>query len=123
MSNEHPELSGYEPTGHERPLRSKHLTRAMRVIVVLGLVALVVPGVLTTVQVATTTATNACLAAVAQYYPLSVDYDARFEMAGAGGFGWQPERRRSRATGSRCDPQQLPEDRDEKRPPDRHFRH
>ena len=89
MSNEHPELSGYEPTGHERPLRSKHLTRAMRVIVVLGLVALVVPGVLTTVQVATTTATNACLAAVAQYHPLSVDYDARFEMAGAGGFGWQ----------------------------------
>ena len=89
MSNEHPELSGSEPSGHERPLRSKHLTRMMRVIVVLGLVALVVPGVLTTVQVATTTATNGCLAAVAQYYPLSVDYDARFELAGAGGFGWQ----------------------------------
>jgi len=89
MSNEHPELSGYEPSGNERPLRSKHVTTMMRVIVVLGLVGLVVPGVLTTMQVASTTASNGCLAAVAQFYPLSVDYDARFELAGAGGFGWQ----------------------------------
>lgn len=89
MSNEHPELSGPEPSGPERPLRSKHVTTAMRVVVVLGLLALVVPGVLTTVQVATTTASNGCLAAVAQYYPFSVDYDARFELAGAGGLGWQ----------------------------------
>jgi hypothetical protein len=61
----------------------------MRVVVALGLVALIVPGILTTVQVASTTADNACLAAVARYYPHSEAHDARFELAGPGGFGWQ----------------------------------
>ena len=88
-SDEHPELSGYEPLDADRPLRSARTLTIMRVVVVLGLVALVVPGILTSVQVATTTAMNACRAATARYYPIAVDFDARFELSGPGGFGWQ----------------------------------
>ncbi|MDH6236034.1 hypothetical protein [Cryobacterium sp. CG_9.6] len=89
MSDNYPELSGYEPNDRQRPLRSRHLTRILRIVVVLGLVALVVPGILTTMQVAQNTASTACVAAVAQYYPFSSDFDARFEFGGAGGVGWQ----------------------------------
>ncbi|SEN72197.1 hypothetical protein [Cryobacterium luteum] len=89
MSDNHPELSGYEPNDDYRPLRGKHFTSILRIVVVLGIVALVVPGVFTTMRVAADTAANACVTAVAQYYPSAVDFDARFEFAGPGGFGWQ----------------------------------
>lgn len=89
MTNEHPELSGYEPHDASRPLRSKRVTTIMRVVVLLGLVALIVPGILTSMQVAQSTASNACLVAVARYYPLAIDFDARFDLSGPGGFGWQ----------------------------------
>jgi len=89
MSDNHPELSGYEPNDDKRPLRSPHVMRLMRVVVVLGLLALVVPGVLTTMRVASGTATAACTYDVARYYPNSVAVSARFEFFGAGGLGWQ----------------------------------
>lgn len=89
MTDNHAELSGYEPNENYRPLRGKHFATILRVVVVLGIFALVVPGVLTTMRVASDTAANACVTAVAQYYPFSVDFDARFEFAGSGGFGWQ----------------------------------
>jgi len=89
MSDNHPELSGYEPHDDKRPLRSRHVTRLMRIIVVLGLLALVVPGVLTTMHVASVTAANTCLVHVARYYPYASSADARFEFTGPGGLGWQ----------------------------------
>ena len=89
MSNEHPELSGYEPTDSARPLRGRRMVLLMRITVLLGLVALVVPGVLTTLSIASATAARACAAAVSRYYPLSEGFDARFELSGAGGLGWQ----------------------------------
>lgn len=89
MSTEHPELSGYEPNDSSRPLRGRRMVLLTRVVVVLGLVALVVPGVLTSVSIATATAVRACTQAVARYYPLAEGIDARFDLAGAGGFGWQ----------------------------------
>jgi len=89
MSDFHPELSGYEPTDAARPLRGRRTVALMRVTVVLGIVALLVPGVLTTLSLASATAARACAAAVAHYYPFSESSDARFELAGAGGFGWQ----------------------------------
>ncbi|MDJ0349769.1 hypothetical protein [Cryobacterium sp. PH29-G1] len=89
MTDNHPELSGYEPNDDYRPLRGKHFTSILRVVVVLGILALVVPGVLTTMRVASDTAANACVSAVARYYPSAVNFDARFELTGAGGFGWQ----------------------------------
>ena len=89
MTDSHPELSGYEPNENYRPLRGKHFATILRVVVVLGIVALVVPGVLTTMRVASDTAANGCAAAVMRYYPSAVNFDARFELAGPGGLGWQ----------------------------------
>ncbi|WEO76221.1 hypothetical protein BJQ94_12705 [Cryobacterium sp. SO2] len=89
MSEFHPELSGYEPNDSSRPLRGRRMVLLTRVVVVLGLVALVVPGVLTGLSIASATAVRACSQAVARYYPLSEGFDARFEVSGAGGFGWQ----------------------------------
>ena len=89
MSDEHPELSGYEPQDADRPLRSRRALTLMRIVVVLGLVALVVPGILTTLQVATTTAANTCRLATQHFYPYAVGSDARFELTGPGGLGWQ----------------------------------
>lgn len=89
MSNEHPELSGYEPYDHSRPLRSPHTVAIMRVAVVLGLAALVLPGILTTLQLAGRTASDACHASVDRYYPFAETFDARFELSGPGGLGWQ----------------------------------
>ncbi|TFC90959.1 hypothetical protein E3O65_06280 [Cryobacterium breve] len=89
MSDDHPELSGYEPQDAARPLRSRRTLALMRIVVVLGLVALIVPGILTSVQIASTTADNACSVATARYYPVAIAFDARFDLAGPGGFGWQ----------------------------------
>ncbi len=89
MTDNHPELSGYEPHDASRPLRSTRVTTVMRIVVVLGLIGLIVPGVLTTMQVASTTASNTCQVAVGRYYPFAVASDARFELSGPGGFGWQ----------------------------------
>ncbi|MCU1446273.1 hypothetical protein [Cryobacterium sp.] len=89
MSNDHPELSGYEPHDSARPLRGRRMVLLMRLVVLLGLVALIVPGILTSLSIASATAVRACTQAVARYYPLSEGLDARFELTGAGGFGWQ----------------------------------
>ncbi|MCU1636415.1 MAG: hypothetical protein JWQ68_1654 [Cryobacterium sp.] len=89
MSDYHPELDGYEPHDDRRPLRGRRVTIAMRVVVVLGLIALVVPGVLTSMQVAAVTAAHACAGAVARYYPNAERPDSRFDLTGPGGLGWQ----------------------------------
>ena len=89
MSDFHPELSGYEPTDSARPLRGRRMVLVMRITVILGLAALLVPGVLTTLSIASATAATACAAAATRYYPFSQGTDARFELAGAGGLGWQ----------------------------------
>jgi len=88
MTDEHPELTGYEPGGH-RPLRHPRMLLAMRVLVVLGIVALVLPGVLTTVSVGRATAARACDGWVARAQPEATGGDARFELFGPGGVGWQ----------------------------------
>ena len=68
MSDEHPELSGYEP-GDGRPLRSKRTVTMMRVVVVLALVGLVLPGIVTTWSVASASAQSACAVWVAYSVP------------------------------------------------------
>jgi hypothetical protein len=89
MSDDHPELAGYEPTDSSRPLRGRRMLLMMRLTVVLGILALLVPGVLTTVSITTATATTACAGAVARYSPFAAGASAAFEFAGPGGFGWQ----------------------------------
>lgn len=81
-----PELAGYEP--HERPLRSPHLMTAMRVIVVLGVLALILPGILVTAGTANRTAERACEVYVAFYAPHAVDHASRFELISPAGSGW-----------------------------------
>jgi len=90
MSDEHPELSGYEP-GDGRPLRSKHTVTMMRVVVVLALVGLVLPGIVTTVSVASSSAQSACAVWVAYSLPddRGAQADVRFEVFGPGGAGWE----------------------------------
>jgi hypothetical protein len=85
--DDHPELAGYEPL--DRPLRGRRMIIVTRVVVVMGLVALILPGVLVTISIATTTATNTCAVYVRQYEPDAVSSSARFELLGPVGPGWQ----------------------------------
>jgi hypothetical protein len=60
----------------------------MRVVVVLGLAALVLPGILVTAGTANRTATNTCATYVAYYAPDAVNFSSRFEMFSPSGMGW-----------------------------------
>ncbi|MCU1439166.1 MAG: hypothetical protein JWP85_163 [Rhodoglobus sp.] len=82
-----PELAGYEPHG-EKPLRSPHLHTVMRVVVVLGLIALVLPGILVTATTANRTASATCEAYARFYAPDSVGFASRFELVSPAGIGW-----------------------------------
>ena len=82
-----PELAGYEP--HERPLRSARTLQLMRAAVIVGIVALVLPGILTTYSLAKATAEAACAASVAYLSPSARGSKATFELFGPGGIGWQ----------------------------------
>ncbi len=86
FSDDEPELAGYEPTG-ERPLRHERVRTMMRVIVVVALVALVVPGILGSLAIANRTAQTSCAAYTAYYAPLAVESVTRFELFGAA-LGW-----------------------------------
>ncbi|MFP7761111.1 hypothetical protein [Marisediminicola sp. LYQ85] len=88
MSDHHPELAGYEP-GDGRPLRSKNVVRVMRVVVILGIIALVLPGIVTTLSVGSSTAAAACATWVDFETPDATGASARFEFFGPGGPGWQ----------------------------------
>ena len=61
MTDDHPELTGYEP-GDARPLRSPRLLWAMRALVTLGILALILPGFATIASVSSATASRACAA-------------------------------------------------------------
>jgi len=85
--DDEPELAGYEPHG-DRPVRSPHLTTVMRVVVVIGLVGLLLPGILVTLSTASRTATVTCSIYAAYYAPEAVSFSARFEVFSAAGMGW-----------------------------------
>ena len=82
-----PELAGYEPHG-ERPLRSRRLVTTMRVVVVIGLVGLILPGILLTTVTANRTAAASCAAYAAYYAPEAVGISTRFELISDAGIGW-----------------------------------
>lgn len=82
-----PELVGYEPHG-ERPLRSPHLMTLMRVVVVLGLVGLILPGILIAIGTANRTADRTCAEYVSVLAPGAVAFAARFELVSPAGIGW-----------------------------------
>jgi hypothetical protein len=88
LSDDEPELAGYQPSG-DRPLRGRRMRAVTRVVVVLGLVALVLPGIMTTVSVGSRTAQASCDIWVAYEEPGAAGASARFEIFGAGGVGWE----------------------------------
>ncbi|MEQ1735673.1 MAG: hypothetical protein ABL886_04635 [Rhodoglobus sp.] len=88
MTDDDPrELADYEP-GDARPLRSETRRRVMRIMVLLGLTGLVLPGVLVTIGTQISTADAACRFVVGTTDPEAIDAVARFELAGADGPGW-----------------------------------
>lgn len=84
----HPELEGYEPIP-EKPLRSRAMAWVIRVVVVLGVVALVLPGMITTASTAERTAQAACAIWVDYLVDGPSGAEARFEIFGASGIGWE----------------------------------
>ena len=85
--SDHPELDGYEPMP-EKPLRSRHLQTFMRVVVIIALVALVLPGIIVSITTANATATRACAAYAQVYAPDAIGFSVRFEAFGPEGPGW-----------------------------------
>ena len=88
MSDEyHPELAGYDPD-EGRPVRHPATRHVMRIVVIVGILGLVVPGLVISIATANRTATVACGLVVAQDAPDSVSSAPRFEVLGAAGPGW-----------------------------------
>lgn len=81
-----PELRGYVPSDG-RPLRHPLMLRVMRVVIVLGVVGLVAPGLYATITLQTRAASAECAALVADLTPGS-ESSARFELAGPAGPSW-----------------------------------
>ena len=87
MTDSHPELDGYEPSDG-RPLASQRILRPARILIVLGILGLVLPGILVTVSTATQTAERSCNIVVARDAPFAMGFDARFEFTGPEGPSW-----------------------------------
>jgi hypothetical protein len=83
---EPPELRGYVPNG-DRPLRHPATLRIMRIVIVLGVIGLVVPGLYATVALQTRTAEAICARAVSAGTIGSEPF-TRFELAGPAGPSW-----------------------------------
>jgi hypothetical protein len=85
--DDEPELAGYQPHG-EKPLHSRHLYTVMRVVIVIGLIGLVLPGIVITIGTANRTAESTCAIYTQYYAPEAVGFSARFELVSASGLGW-----------------------------------
>ena len=86
--DDEPELAGYTDDDGQ-PLRSRRRSTALRAVVIIGLVSLILPGLVTTVSVATASAGAACAALVRYSVPDASGSSARFQLFGEGGIGWQ----------------------------------
>ena len=83
----HPELAGFVPSdGHS--VRHPVTVKIMRVVIVIGVVALVLPGVIYTIGVQIQTADAACRIVVRSGDPQAIGAVARFQPWGGNGPGW-----------------------------------
>jgi len=83
-----PELSDEwddEPAG---PSRMAKRARVMKIIGIVALVSMVLPGVLVTWSTSRGTATAACSVAVAYYAPTAATWQARFDVLPLRQIGW-----------------------------------
>jgi hypothetical protein len=85
--DEHPELADYEP-GSGATLSRPAVRRVLRVGVVIAVAALVIPGIISTVQLQIRTAQAACRIVVGAVDSSAVGSVARFEPMGPGGPSW-----------------------------------
>lgn len=85
---EEPELAGYIPHD-DRPLHGKRRMYIFRAIVILGVASLILPGLVTTVSVASSTAARSCAIWVHYAAPDATSSAARFELFGPSGIGWE----------------------------------
>ncbi|UAJ78397.1 hypothetical protein IT072_14145 [Leifsonia sp. ZF2019] len=83
---EHPELAAYEPI--DRSPRARRVI-VIRVVVVLALGGLLLPGILLTIGMQTSTAEYTCGVYVRHYQPDATGSSARFELVAPAGPGWQ----------------------------------
>ena len=84
--NEHPELAGYEPIP-DKP-RRRHAHAVLRVVVILAIIGLVLPGILITATTASNTAERSCAAYIERFAPGSQGQSVRFELTSPIGPGW-----------------------------------
>ncbi|AYF98387.1 hypothetical protein [Protaetiibacter intestinalis] len=82
-----PELAGYQP-GEVGALRGPRMRRIARVVVVLAVAGLVLPGILIGIGTATRTAALGCEVTTARLAPDAESFEARFDLDGARGPGW-----------------------------------
>lgn len=84
--NDHPELAGYQPG--EGPVRRPVARHVMRVVVIIGLIGLVLPGLVVTIGTQVSTAAEACRIVVDGTAPDATAANERFELMGPEGPGW-----------------------------------
>lgn len=82
-----PELAG-DDRDEPRPVRRPMMQRLMRIVIVIGVLALVVPGVLATLGTQLRTAETACRVVVQTLDRTAVASVAHFELLGVEGPGW-----------------------------------
>jgi hypothetical protein len=83
----HPELAGYVPR-EGSSVRHPATVKIMRVVIVIGVVALILPGILYTIAMQIQTADAACRIVVRSGDPQAVGAVARFQAWGGNGPGW-----------------------------------
>ncbi|MDP9027590.1 MAG: hypothetical protein M3N46_08525 [Actinomycetota bacterium] len=83
----HPELAGYVPS-EGRSVRHPMTVKLLRVVIVIGVVALVLPGVIYTIGVQMQTADAACRIVVRAGDVEATGAIARFQPWGGNGPGW-----------------------------------
>jgi len=83
--HDEPELAGYEPIP---PRNRRPMLWTMRVVVVLAILGLVLPGFLIPINMASATAHTSCAVYIAREAPTSVGQSVRFELFSPIGPGW-----------------------------------
>jgi hypothetical protein len=64
------------------------MLKPMRFLVIIGVIALILPGILVTISTATHTADVSCSIVVVRDAPYAIGSDARFELVGPEGPSW-----------------------------------
>jgi hypothetical protein len=87
FDDEEPELVGYVPI-ERTSLQRRRRQKAMRILVLVAVAALVIPGVLSTISLAHYTAEHTCAVYVQRYQPRAVGSATHFDVFGPRGPGW-----------------------------------